>query len=79
MKSLYLNETLHGRLKFLAAFEGKSLSQLVEEFLTREMERKLADLPAETLAKLSAMGGSFDFLASPEEDIYSDKDGTPVK
>jgi hypothetical protein len=79
MKSLYLNETLHGRLKFLATFEGKSLSQLVEEFLTREMERKLADLPAETLAKLATMGESFDFLTRPEEDIYSDKDGAPIR
>lgn len=32
------------------------------------------DLPAAKIAKLAKSGGAFDFLAEPEEDIYSDDD-----
>jgi len=32
------------------------------------------DLPAGEIAKLAEHGGAFDFLADPDEDIYSDED-----
>ena len=32
------------------------------------------DVPAAEIAKLAEAGGAFDFLADPEEDIYSDED-----
>lgn len=45
-------------------------------FKTRDFETETAmeDLPAAEIAKLAAAGGAFDFLAEPEEDIYSDDD-----
>jgi hypothetical protein len=32
------------------------------------------DVPAAEIAKLAEAGGAFDFLADPDEDIYSDED-----
>ncbi|MCG3155003.1 MAG: hypothetical protein DKINENOH_01601 [bacterium] len=32
------------------------------------------DVPAAEIARLAEAGGAFDFLADPEEDIYSDED-----
>ncbi|MCI0690803.1 hypothetical protein L0337_02225 [candidate division KSB1 bacterium] len=32
------------------------------------------DVPASEIAKLAEVGGAFDFLADPDEDIYSDED-----
>jgi len=36
------------------------------------------DLPALALAKLAEQSPSFDFLADPQEDVYSLQDGEPV-
>ena len=36
------------------------------------------DLSACALARLAQDGHSFDFLAAPEEDVYSPLDGEPV-
>lgn len=36
------------------------------------------DLPAELLARAAELGGSFEFLANPAEDLYSLVDGEPV-
>lgn len=78
MKSIYIQDNIHNQLKLFATFDGKTLTQLIEEFLSRAVKRRIADLPAEQLSRLSAVGGSFDFLKQPGEDIYSDTDGTPV-
>ncbi len=39
-----------------------------------QIETATDDLPAVEIAKLAESGGAFDFLAEPEEDIYSDED-----
>lgn len=75
MKSVYLNDALHTQLKFLAAFHTKTMTQLIEEFLKRDVEKALADIPAKDLAKLAQSGKSFDFLNNPAEDIYTASDG----
>ncbi len=36
------------------------------------------DLPAAGVAGVAASGGSFDFLARPEEDVYTRRDGEPL-
>lgn len=36
------------------------------------------DLPAELLARAAELGGSFEFLADPREDLYSPEDGEPI-
>ena len=36
------------------------------------------DLPACGVAQTATMGGAFDFLADPREDIYGPEDGKPV-
>lgn len=78
MKSIYVNERLHGSLKILASMERKGLAELVEEYLNLSIRQKMADLPAEEIGKLAAAGGSFDFLLDRQEDIYTDKDGEPL-
>lgn len=78
MKSLYLDNNLYRQLKFLAICEGKPLTKLVKEFLSKELSQRLSDLPTEVIQKISAMGGSFDFLSHAEENIYDDKDGVTV-
>lgn len=78
MKSVYLNDTLHSKLKFLAAFRSKTITQLIEEFLGRDIKKALADIPARDLEKLAMAGQSFDFLNNPAEDIYGESDGTPI-
>jgi len=47
-----------------------------ETFLAGYSEKDAADddLPANEIAKLAEQGGAFDFLADPDEDIYSDDD-----
>lgn len=78
MKSIYLDNVLHNKLKLLAALHHRSLTSLVEELLEKEISRELEDLSKEDLQKLAAVGGGFDFLDNPEEDIYSPEDGKPV-
>lgn len=75
MKSIYLDNELHSQLKTLASLEKRSLSDLVKEFLSSQLKRKLSDLPTPVLQKLAEQGASFDFLNNPEEDIYNDRDG----
>lgn len=75
MKSIYLHDNIHNSLKLLATLEKKSLAGIVEELLKKGLKKKMADLPAATLQKLAAAGGSFAFLENPEEDIYSEQDG----
>ncbi len=55
------------------AEENRTASVL---FKTKSSEQNTAyeDLPAAEIAKLAEAGGAFDFLAEPEEDIYSDED-----
>lgn len=78
MKSIYVDEQLHRDLKFLATVERRSLAELVESLLERPLQQRLSDLPAAALQQLAQAGGSFDFLDHPAEDIYTDRDGTPV-
>ena len=78
MKSIYIDNQLHSQLKFLAAFEKKALTALVEAFLEKEVREKLSDLPPELLQQLANEGKSFDFLKDEAEDIYSSKDGTRI-
>lgn len=78
MKSIYLNEEIHRKLKLLAALEKTSITLLVENFLTKDIQKKMSDLPTEILQELSAKGGSFDFLNHPNEDIYTLEDGEAV-
>ena len=79
MKSIYIEERIHSQLKFLASLEKVKLTELVESFLEKGLERKKTDLPSKALQQLAQIGGSFDFLESDDEDIYSLKDGTPIK
>lgn len=79
MKSIYLNEDIHGKLKLVAALEKRSIVSVVEEFLQKELRKKLSDLPTEALQQLAARGGSFDFLNNPAEDIYTEDDGEPIE
>ncbi|GEM_PF-286136 len=46
------------------------------DFKTEYAEKDAAydDVPAAAIAKLAETGGAFDFLADPDEDIYSDED-----
>lgn len=78
MKSIYIADNIHISIKFLAALKKKSLSKLVEELLTKGVKKQLSDLPIEVLQKLAVAGGSFDFLNSPEEDLYSAEDGQGI-
>jgi hypothetical protein len=78
MKSIYIDEELHGQLRFLAALAQKPLKNLVENYLKRAVEKKLSDLPAQDLQKLATAGGSLDFLKKKQEDIYSDGDGQAI-
>jgi hypothetical protein len=39
-----------------------------------EKDADYDDVPAAEIAKLAEAGGAFDFLADPDEDIYSDED-----
>lgn len=79
MKSIYLSDSIHNSLKLLSALQKRSLTQLVEDLLKKGVKKQLSDLPAKVVAKLAQAGGSFDFLNNPEEDQYSDRDGSPVK
>lgn len=78
MKSIYVDDQLHRSLKLLASLEKKGLSEVVEECLQSSLRKKLSDLPTESLEKLSSLGGSFDFLEDPREDIYSYNDGEKI-
>ncbi len=75
MKSIYVDDQLHGSLKVLASLEGKALTDVVEECLRLSLHKKLSDLPAEMMEKLAASGGGFDFLLDQREDIYTLEDG----
>lgn len=46
------------------------------EFNIQASERDTAydDVPAAEIAKLAEVGGAFDYLTDPDEDIYSDDD-----
>lgn len=78
MKSVYLNNETHRSLKIFASFEKKKLSEVVEEGLLFFLRRKMADLPAELIAKLAQAGGSFGFLSDKKEEVYSADDGEPL-
>lgn len=43
-----------------------------------DIQPLIDDLPASTIASLTARGKSFDFLGDPSEDIYSASDGKPI-
>ena len=75
MKSIYVDDQLHGSLKVLASLERKALTEVVEECLRFSLHKKLSDLPTETLEKLAASGGALDFLLDQREDIYTLEDG----
>ncbi|MEW6007255.1 MAG: antitoxin family protein [bacterium] len=47
----------------------------VELIITSE---PINDLPQSFLLKVAEQGGSYDFLAKPEEDIYTIEDGEKV-
>lgn len=69
---------------FKAIFENGVLRPLSKLDLTEHEEVEFIildkgdDLPAMAIAKLAETGKSFDFLADPEEDVYTLEDGEPV-
>ncbi|MBI4209007.1 MAG: hypothetical protein HY538_04795 [Deltaproteobacteria bacterium] len=79
MKSIYLDNNIHNKLKLLATLHHRSLTSLVEELISKGIENEIEDLSQEALQKLAAMGGGFDFLENPEEDIYSSEDGELIE
>ena len=81
MKAIYLDDRLHRRVKRIAARRGRPLKEVVESLLDRAIRDESHDSPIETadIQALAARGGSFDFLADEQEDIYSLKDGEPVE
>ncbi|MBI2335576.1 MAG: hypothetical protein HYU97_02300 [Deltaproteobacteria bacterium] len=79
MKSIYIEEKIHSSLKLLASLEKKSLAEIVEEFLSLSVRKRLSDLPVELLERLSLEGGSLDFLLDKKEDVYSHQDGLEIK
>ena len=58
----------------------KPLLREVEDFVDFLLMRYLPEeeYPAELMTRISATGGSFDWLDNPAEDIYSDEDGVAV-
>ncbi len=78
MKSIYLDDALHQKLKFFAALQKCSLTEVVSAFLSKDLKEAFDDLPTASLQQLSMMSGSFDFLKNPAEDIYSEDDGVPL-
>ncbi len=64
-----------------AHFDGKKI--VLEQKIALQKNARLLvivvngeydDVPASEIAKLAEVGGAFDFLADPDEDIYSDDD-----
>jgi hypothetical protein len=58
----------------------KPLLREVEDFVDFLLMRYVSEeeYPANLMTRISAAGGSFDWLDDPAEDIYSDEDGVAV-
>jgi hypothetical protein len=59
----------------------REVEDFVDFLLTRYSPETLPpvdEYPAGFMTRLSAMGGGFDWLHDPAEDIYSDEDGVAV-
>ena len=78
-----MNTRLSKLLETLTPAEQAEVAAFVAFLLSRrsrEQPQLLTDeASAEELAQLAADSGSFDWLAAPEEDVYSLEDGRPVK
>ena len=79
MKSVYVDDDLHRKLKTLASMRGNSLTDTVARLLARALEADEADFTSKELAAMSTGGGAFDFLHDAAEDVYSPTDGEPVR
>lgn len=81
MKAIYIHDSLHGKLKLVAAHRGESLKSLVEALLDRGIHEaaRPAQVATEEIEALAARGGSFDFLEDRAEDLYSLEDGEPIE
>jgi hypothetical protein len=78
MKSVYIDERVHRRLKLRAAERGLPLQRLVEEYVRAGLEATSGGVPDVSTAEVTAAaagGGSFDFWAREEEDRYLPTDG----
>lgn len=78
MKSVYIADDLHRKVKILATMRGSSLTETITALLQRALQAE-ADVTSNDLAALAAHGGSFDFLHDVAEDVYSPADGEPVR
>ena len=73
MKAIYVDQDLHRLLKLRATERGVPLRQLVEDGVRAMLQPKGKEPVDVTTAEVTAAaagGGSFDFLAREEEDIY---------
>ena len=61
----------HGVLRLLKRVKLKDKSEVTVVIIED-------DVPSRDIAALVSAGGSFGFLAAPEEDVYSLEDGKPV-
>ena len=69
-------------------FEEKlELQQLLEKYIVEERlgeineiyQNSYDDIPTNEITKLISVSGGFDWLNSPEEDVYSINDGVPAE
>jgi len=81
MKAVYVEDELHRRLKLRAAARRVPLRAVLEDCVRRALADSTADAAEAQTAAITAAaagGGAFDFLASPDEDIYSPLDGERI-
>ncbi|MBI2458220.1 MAG: antitoxin family protein [candidate division NC10 bacterium] len=74
---------MSGKQAIEAVFEGGVFRPLGEVRFPEHQRVSIVvtvqdDLPMELLARAAELGGGFDFLANPAEDLYSLDDGEPV-
>jgi hypothetical protein len=78
MKSVYIEDEVHRRLKLRAAERGLPLQRLVEEYVRAGLDsssRDATDVSTAEVTAAAAGGGAFDFWARAEEERYSPTDG----
>jgi plasmid stability protein len=78
MKSVYIDEDVHRRLKLRAAERGVPLQRLVEEYVRAGLGSSVHGTTDPSTAEITAAaagGGAFDFWADEGEDLYLPSDG----